>query len=236
MSAPRLLVIKLSSILSRSLLTVLMLWLWALCSIFSLVMLASILDLSWIWVAAGGKGEINVVASLGFVGLVLWGNRWVVFKLPNKVLTAFKSRKAIAPKARSLMSKLYGIVARPLLRSLLLLLWALSSILSLIVLDSTFNLSWIWPAAEGKSASYIIADLALVGIIVWVNWWVVFRLPCNLSRAVKGLVAFVENEPQTNETSSQEKPDYAGIIRISISLDNGGVFKQKNVKSLKSND
>ena len=72
-TAQRSIVSILYGILSKSLMRLLLVMLWALCSIFSLVVLASPLNLSWMWVAAGGKGEINVVAILAFVGLAPLG-------------------------------------------------------------------------------------------------------------------------------------------------------------------
>ena len=236
MSVPRSLVSKLYRLLSWPLLRLLMVLLWALCSIFSVIILASILDLSWMWVAAGGKGEINVVAVLAFVSLVIWGSWWVVLKLSNNVLTAFKTPKALASKSRLLVSKLYGIVSRPLLSLLLLLLWALCSIFCLIVLDSTFNLSWMWPAAEGKKGLYVLASFSCIGLVFGVNWWVIFRFPSNVLTAFKSLKTSAKREQQADETSSREKPDYADIIRNSIDLDDGRVFEQDSPHSQKIND
>jgi len=213
-----------------------MVLLWALCSILSLIILASGYNLSWMWVAAGGKGEINVVASLAFVSFVVWVNWWIIFRLPSKVLVPFKSPKELASKSRSLVSKLYGIVSRPLLRLLLLLLWALCSIFSFIVLASGNNLSWMWVAAGSKSDTNIVASLAFVGLVVWVNWWIIFRFPSTFLAAFKSSKNSAEREQPTDETSSGEKPDYADIIRNSINLDDGRVFKQKSVTSPKSND
>ncbi len=235
-TAQRSIVSILYGILSKSLMRLLLVMLWALCSIFSLVVLASPLNLSWMWVAAGGKGEINVVAILAFVGLALWVNWWIIFRLPSKVLAAFKSPKELASKSRSLVSKLYGIVSRPLLSLLLLLLWALCSIFCLIVLDSTFNLSWMWPAAEGKKGLYVLASFSCIGLVFGVNWWVIFRLPSNVLTGFKSLKTSVEREQQADETSSREKPDYADIIRNSIDLHDGRVFEQDSPHSQKIND
>lgn len=137
---------------------------------------------------------------------------------------------------RSLVSKLYRLLSWPLLRLLMVLLWALCSIFSVIILASILDLSWMWVAAGSKSDTNIVASLAFVGLVVWVNWWIIFRLPSKVLPAFKSLKSSAEREQQTDETSLREQPDYADIIRDSINLDDGRVFKQKSVTSPKSND
>ena len=137
---------------------------------------------------------------------------------------------------RSLVSKLYRLLSRSLLRLLMILLWAICSILSLIILASGYNLSWMWVAAGGKGEINVVASLAFVSFVVWVNWWIIFRLPSKVLPAFKSLKSSAEREQHTDETSLREQPDYADIIRDSINLDDGRVFKQKSVTSPKSND
>ena len=94
----------------------------------------------------------------------------------------------------------------------------------------------MWVAAGGKGEINVVASLAFVSFVVWVNWWIIFRLPSKVLPAFKSLKSSAEREQQTDETSSREQPDYADIIRDSINLDDGRVFKQKSVTSPKSND